>query len=92
MTPQQQTATFRWMAGIMVTIILALAGEWGITMTRSIEILSHDLRAHVIEQSAQINSITNKVSMMGGTLQQNGVRLERIETNQDLVLRSLSRR
>jgi hypothetical protein len=66
------TLTFKWLTGILVTIVFTLVGFW-----------ARDLTAQVKEVGAQVNIVSVKVSNVEGKLPQIEARLKRIEDNQD---------
>lgn len=75
---QTNSLTFKWLAGILMAIVFALAAHEASTLTTAVDDVA---KTQIINTAA--------ISKIQGGLEQNAVRLQRIEANQDMVLQKL---
>lgn len=71
--------TFKWLTGILVTVVFALTALWANNLTGQVR----DIGKKVDEQAPVI-------AEMKGQFPQMAARLKRIEDNQDAVARNLA--
>lgn len=69
------TLTFKWLAGILLTVCFALVAFW-----------ARDLSAQVSALAAVVRDQSVATAVMRGTLMETNSRLKRIEDNQDAAV------
>ena len=74
------TLTFKWLAGILITIVLALVALW-----------AQNLSAQVSTIETKVDIQSAATADIQGQLKLNAVRLQRIESNQDRVMLAMPR-
>ena len=79
--PTNVNLTFKWITGILVTCVMALTALWAENLTKEVKSISTSV-------TIQGQAVAN----IEGQLISNGVRLKRIEENQDKVMLALPRK